>query len=518
MSVDLNSWILTFLIFWPILCAAALVLVPSRYDREIKAIAAVSTFVSMVASIWLYWCAYDPGTPGVQMGYDAPWITAFNVHYKVGVDGLSISLVLLTGLISFIACIASFGIQKMVKGYFILYLILQTGMVGTFCALDFFLFFVFWELMLLPMYFLIGIWGGPRKEYAAIKFFLFTMGGSVFLLLGMLAIYFHSETVLPARTFDLTALATVGHDFANWHLAKYVWWGMFVAFIVKVPSAPLHTWLPDAHVEAPTPISVILAGILLKMGGYGILRICMPILPDASREFANWIGLLGVVSIVYGAFCAMAQTDFKKLVAYASVSSMGYVVLGIGASAAGGGPAGVNGAILQMFAHGIYSPMLFLVVGVIYDRVHVRDLDVFGGLAQKMPLYAGLSGLAFMTALGLPGLAVFVSEAMVLIGSWNASGPFRTYAVVAATAVIITAAYMLWTMQRVFLGPPKHHYHHTPADELADLSGREQVTLVPLAIIAILLGFYPTPVLHWIEAGVSSLLGSFPTTVAGLMP
>ena len=497
MSLDLQSHVLTFLTFFPLVGALICLLLPSKADREIKAVAAVVTGINLLVALWLFW-TFDRTVSGVQFIERMDWIPMFNIQYFMGVDGISIALVILTAVVSFLATFSSFGIEKQVKGYFVLYLILNTGMYGTFCALDFFLFFIFWEVMLLPMYFLIGIWGGPRREYAAIKFFLFTMAGSVLMLLGMLALYFEG-----GRTFDVLKLAQMGAagqfvgPFWSW-----VWWGLFIAFIVKVPSVPLHTWLPDAHVEAPTPISVILAGILLKMGGYGIIRFNLGIFPDVTMQFAWWMGLLGVVSILYGALCAMAQKDFKKLVAYASVSSMGFALLGTASMTA----AGINGAIYQMVAHGFYSSMLFLVVGVIYDRAHHRDLEAFGGLAQQMPKYAGVSGLAFMTALGLPGLAVFISEAMVLIGSFRT---FPVFAVLAATSVVVTAAYMLWTVQRVFLGKLNERYKGYD-----DLSPREAFTLYPLAVACVVFGFYPLPILNLISSTVTQLVGLFGHQVA----
>jgi NADH-quinone oxidoreductase subunit M len=496
MSVDLQSHVLSFLTFFPLLGAVVCILLPGKADREIKAITAVITGVNLLVAGWLY-MNFDPTVSGVQFIERVDWIPMFNIQYFMGVDGISISLVLLTALVSFIATFASFGIDKQVKGYFVLYLILNTGMFGTFCALDFFLFFIFWEVMLLPMYFLIGIWGGPRREYAAIKFFLFTMGGSVLMLLGMLALYFEG-----GRTFDILKLIEMGSQGAfKGPMWSWVWWGLFIAFIVKVPSFPFHTWLPDAHVEAPTPISVILAGVLLKMGGYGLIRFNLAIFPDISQHFSWWMALLGVISILYGGLCAMAQQDFKKLVAYASVSSMGFAMLGTASMTA----AGINGAIFQMVAHGFYSSMLFIIVGVIYDRAHHRDLEAFGGLATQMPKYAGISGLAFMAALGLPGLCVFISEAMILIGSFRV---FPAFTILAATSVILTAAYMLWTVQRVFLGKLNERYK-----DYEDLTPREAFTLYPLAICVVVFGFYPMPILNLISSSVTQLVGLFGTVV-----
>jgi len=498
MSLDLQSHVLSFLTFFPLLGAAICLVLPDRADREIKAITAAVTGINLLVAAWLF-MAFDRTATGAQFIEQVDWIPMFNIQYYVGVDGISISLVLLTAFVSFLATFASFGIDKQVKGYFVLYLILNTGMFGTFCALDFFLFFIFWEVMLLPMYFLIGIWGGPRREYAAIKFFLFTMGGSVLMLLGMLALFFEG-----GRTFDMLKLAEMGATTARFTgpFWTWVWWGMFIAFIVKVPSFPLHTWLPDAHVEAPTPISVILAAVLLKMGGYGLIRFNLAIFPDVSQAMSWWIALLGVISILYGGLCAMAQQDFKKLVAYASVSSMGFVLLGIASMTS----AGISGAIYQMVAHGFYSSMLFLIVGVIYDRAHHRDLEAFGGLAAQMPRYAGMAGLAFMCALGLPGLALFISEAMILIGAFRV---FPMFTVLAALSVIVTAAYMLWTMQRVFLGKLNERYK-----DYEDLTPREAFTLYPFAICVVLFGFYPMPILNLISASVAQLTGLFGQTIA----
>jgi NADH-quinone oxidoreductase subunit M len=396
-------------------------------------------------------------------------------------------MVLLTALLSFLCMFASFGITNGVKGYFALFLLLDTGMMGVFCALDFFLFFVFWEMMLLPMYFLIGIWGGPRREYAAIKFFLYTLLGSVLLLVSILYFYFAAEP----HTFDMTVLGDVLRERVPLHIQVLLWVALFIGFAIKIPAFPFHTWLPDAHVEAPTAISVILAGVLLKMGTYGILRINYGILPEATlapfwagHSVAFWLlAALGTVNIIYGAMCALAQTDLKKLVAYSSISHMGYVMLGMAAFT----PQGINGAVLQMFNHGTITAMLFLLVGVIYDRAHHRNIDGFGGLASMLPVYTGVTGLAFFAAMGLPGLSAFISEVLVLLGAWQV---YPALTVVAASAVVLTAGYMLWALQRVYLGPPNEKYRSLP-----DINGRELFTLVPLGAIVIFLGVYPRPIL-----------------------
>ena len=347
------------------------------------------------------------------------WITSFNINYFMGADGLSLPLVWLTALLGILCIAYSWNIEKGTKAYFALFLILETGLMGVFLALDFFLFYVFWEIVLLPMYFLIGIWGGPRRVYAAIKFFIYTLVGSVIMLLCMLALYFHSGF----ETFNVLTLMEVAPSF-SFTMQMYLFLGLFVGFAIKVPVFPFHTWLPDAHVEAPTAASVILAGVLLKMGGYGFFRFSFGLAPNAARgdveipifgNFVIFLAVLGVINIVYGALCAMAQTDFKRLVAYSSVSHMGYVLLGLAAMT----DAGIQGAALQMFNHGLSSAMMFLIVGVIYDRAHHRNLTKFGGLATQMPYYTGLATVGFFASLGLPGLNGFISEALCFIGAYE---------------------------------------------------------------------------------------------------
>jgi NADH-quinone oxidoreductase subunit M len=387
--------------------------IPSDRHNWIRWVSAFFTVPPLLLAGWLFW-TFDRTIPGLQFVQKVPWIPAYNIEYFVGVDGISISMVLLTALLCFLCIFASWGIEKGVKGYFALFLLLDTGMMGVFVALDFFLFYIFWEVMLLPMYFLIGIWGGPRREYAAIKFFLYTLFGSVLMLLAILALYFTSEP----HTFDMTKLIAQNSnysttvipfwpfDWLGWGFQHVVWMALFIGFAIKIPAFPFHTWLPDAHVEAPTAVSVILAGVLLKMGTYGILRINFPMLPAATADLSFYLlGALGAWNIIYGALCAMAQTDLKKLVAYSSVSHMGYVMLGMAAFT----PQGINGAVLQMFNHGTITAMLFLLVGVIYDRAHHREIDGFGGLAAIMPLYTGVTALAFFASMGLPGLSGFIS-------------------------------------------------------------------------------------------------------------
>jgi NADH-quinone oxidoreductase subunit M len=443
------------------------------------------------------------------------WIPYFNIQYYLGVDGISLSLIVLTGLVSVLACLASWNIDKQIKGYFALYLLLTASMMGVFLSLDLFLFYVFFEVMLLPMYFLIAIWGGPRREYAAIKFLLYTLFGSVFILVAILILYFWQGAAVPggfrAHSFDLVQLTAITTE-TSFYPRSIQWWVFilfFIGFIIKLPSFPFHTWLPDAHVEAPTPISMILAGILLKIGGYGLIRLAWPLAPAGAYDWSLFVTILAVFSILYGALVAMAQTDFKKLVAYSSVSHMGYVTLGLGAMgifAADGVTKldprfyayGVNGAMYMMLAHGVTSAGMFFLVGVIYDRAHTRDLNKLGGLNNIMPLYGAISYIIFFGSMGLPGLCGFVAEVFVVIAAFNYN---VILAILAASAVILTAGYILWTIQRVFLG------NSQTWKGLPDLNLREITIAVPLVVLTIAMGVFPQPlVLSWMRSSVDQMV------------
>jgi len=497
----MTDHVLTYMIFFPVAGMLVVLLLPSDRHGLIRWTSALFTVPPLLLAGWLF-RNFDGANPNLQFIEKFDWIPAYNIQYFVGVDGISISMVLLTALLSFLCIFASWGIDKGVKGYFALFLLLDAGMMGVFVALDFFLFYIFWEVMLLPMYFLIGIWGGPRREYAAIKFFLYTLFGSVLMLLAILALYFSSEP----HTFDMTVLIAQSDKYATaplamwpfdqlrWGFQHVVWMALFIGFAIKIPAFPFHTWLPHAQVEAPTAISVILAGVLLKMGAYGILRINYPMLPQATADLAYvFLAALGTWNIIYGALCAMAQKDLKKLVAYSSVSHMGYVMLGMASFT----PQGISGAVLQMFNHGTITGMLFLMVGVIYDRAHHRDIEGFGGLASIMPLYTGVSALAIFASMGLPGLSGFISEVLVLLGSWQ---KYPILTVLAASGVILTAGYLLWTIQRVYLGAINEKYKAMP-----EINGRELFTMIPLGIIVIIVGVYPNVVLDLLRASLDQL-------------
>jgi NADH-quinone oxidoreductase subunit M len=492
---------LSVTVFLPLLGALLLWLLPVQHARWVNLVANLFVFVQTVL------IAMAVGSTGYSHVENISWIPAFyDIRYHVGVDGLGASLLLLTAFVSTVGVFASWKIDKSVRGYHAMYLLLLTGMLGVFVALDLFLFYLFWELMLLPMYFLIGIWGGPRRQYAAIKFFLYTLFGSVLLLAGVILV------VLEHQTWQIPELIEIAHASGGLlagGLGTAAFIMMFIGFAVKIPAFPFHTWLPDAHVEAPTPISMILAGVLLKMGGYGLMRVAYPFFPDAAADAGWWVSTLSVIAIVYGALVAMAQTDLKKLIAYSSVSHMGFVTLGL----ASGTAEGWNGAMYMMLAHGTISAMLFMIVGVIYDRAHHRDIDRFGGLAWTMPRYAALASFAFFASLGLPGLSGFVAEIMTFIGAFN--GAHRWAAIVSLLGVVFTAAYYLITLQKVYLGDTPAAYKdkaHYP-----DVSKRELGVLMPLAVVTLIMGVLPALALNLYKDSLDDMRRS-PTTSKAAAP
>ncbi len=514
----LGIGVLSWMVFLPVLGMIIVLAMPKSQTKAIKYIATGFMVILLFISVYML-ANYDSSKSGVNsleglqfvekvtwidVDFPAAMIGKIHIEYFLGADGLSFPMVLLTALIGFVGAVASFSIKKNEKGYYAMYLFLITGMMGTFVALDFFLFFVFWEIMLFPMYFLIGIWGGERRLYAAIKFFLYTLFGSVFMLIVMIALFFSSKdpqtglhtfnliTLMNPQTFPPDSFfGVIGN---SWRLLAFA--GLFIGFAIKVPVFPFHTWLPDAHVEAPTAISVILAGVLLKLGTYGLIRISFPIFPDAARYFMYPMAILAAINIIYGALCAMAQKDFKKLIAYSSISHMGYVLLGMASLTT----IGMNGAIFQMFNHGTITAVMFLMVGVIYDRAHTRGLYEFGGLANKMPKYFAVTMIAFFASIGLPGLSAFISESFIFLGGFK-NEIIRIVAIVSATGIILNAAYILWTIQRVFLGELPSKW-----DVLNDISGRELLSSVPLIIIIIVLGVYPSLFINLMSNSVTQLI------------
>jgi len=481
------KWLPSIITFIPFVFTLIIVFLPKDKELAIKTTALVGTLLALIGSIYLY-IAYDFSRGGFQFVVKKPWIEAIGAKYYMAVDGVSLPLILVTALLTFICIISSWNLKNRVKEYMALMVFIEVGMLGVFMALDFILFYVFWEIVLVPMYFLIGIWGGPRKEYAAIKFFLYTFLGSIFMLLGILAIYFYSGM----GTFDMMRLAQAKLPAL---VAKLAFLGMFIGFAIKVPMVPFHTWLPDAHVEAPTAASVLLAGVLLKMGTYAFVRIGLQVIYAGMKPFLLLIAVMGVISIIYGAFCAMVQKDLKKLVAYSSVSHMGYVMLGIASLTV----IGINGAVLQMFNHGIITGMLFLLVGLVHERYHTREIEKLGGLLVTMGIIASVWVYTSFASFGLPSLAGFVGEFLVLTGSFPV---YRALTIIAALGVILTAGYFLWTIQRICLGQPKIE------GEVFDATPRELSYMVPLMLIMLVVGVYPAPILNIVKPTVMQIVSS----------
>ncbi len=483
------SGILSWMIFTPIIGMAVIMLLPKDNHRAVRGVTMAATIIPLILSLMML-AAYNSGTHEFQFVEHASWIPVLNVNYHLGVDGLSVPMLVLTTLLCFLAAVVSFNVTNRVKEYFAFYLLLEAGMLGVFCALDFFLFYVFWEVMLVPMYFLIGIWGGPRKEYAAIKFFLYTLFGSIFMLVAILALYFTSN---PHSLSMIEHIQRAPELTRGFQMFAFVFF--FIGFAIKIPTLPFHTWLPDAHVEAPTAVSVLLAGVLLKLGTYGLLRISFPMFPEATKYFAWPMAALGVAGIIYGAFVCMAQKDLKKLVAYSSVSHMGYCLLGM---AAVGSVAGISGCMFQMVSHGLITGALFILVGVIYDRTHSRDIDGYGGMWLKVPVYTGVMILFVLGSLGLPGLSGFVSEFMVFLGAFPY---FKITVAIGVVGVLLTAVYFLRMIQKMFLGNIAGH-----TAELTEINARELFTVIPLGILMIAIGIYPSLLSNYIKATIENLV------------
>jgi len=497
-----GPYLLDVITYLPLAGALALLL---AFRAEQKALAA--RFATAVAGLgflvsvplWLGWTDASQDRFGFRFVREADWIESLGVRYVVGVDGISMLLVLLTTLLGFLAILSSWtAVHERVREYYAALLVLQTGMIGVFVSLDLFLFYVFWEVMLVPMYFLIGVWGGPRRIYAAIKFFLYTLLGSLLLLLGILALYLYHGSQTGTYTFDVRLLQAMGAWSGWFDLQFWVWLALFVGFAIKVPMFPFHTWLPDAHVEAPTAGSVILAGVLLKMGTYGFLRFSLPILPEATRTFLPLALGLAIVGVLYGAMVALMQTDWKKMVAYSSVSHLGLTMVGVFAL----NTQGITGGVLQMLNHGLSTGALFLLVGIVYERRHTRRIDEYGGLWKVMPVFGVFFLLMTLSSIGMPLLPGngFVGEFTILVGAFQL--PQKAWAVLAATGIVLGAVYMLWLYQRTMFGRLDREENRT----LPDLSFRETMTLLPLAVLAFWIGVYPAPFFAVLEEPVDRLV------------
>jgi NADH-quinone oxidoreductase subunit M len=482
--------LLSTIIFLPSLGALLAFLIAS--EELVKRMALITSILTFFVSLIPFFL-FDPSTAAMQFFERYDWIPALGISYEVGIDGISLLLIVLTTFLMPLTILASWdSIQARRREFMICMLFLESGMIGVFAAIDLFLFYVFWEATLIPMYFLIGVWGGPRRIYAAVKFILYTMAGSLLMLVAILALYFLHRQATGEATFNLFQLVQLDLPLST---QRWLFLAFFLAFAIKVPLFPFHTWLPDAHVEAPTAGSVILAGVLLKMGTYGFVRFCLPIFPEASIEATSIIALLAVVGIIYGALMALVQTDIKKLVAYSSVSHLGFVMLGIFAF----NSQGLDGGVIQMVNHGLSTGALFLLVGMIYDRRHTRLIADFGGLAKVTPIFAAFFLVVSLSSIGLPGLNGFVGEFLVLLGAFQA---MPTFAVIGALGVILAAVYMLWMYQRVMFG----EVTHAENKHLTDLNLREVVVLVPIVLAIVWIGMYPQPFLKRMEASTKAIV------------
>jgi NADH-quinone oxidoreductase subunit M len=502
--------LLTLILFSPLVGAAVVLLLPSDEKKLIRWVALLFSLVPLVFSLVL-WLEYDIGVPGYQFEQQAIWYAPINASFHLGVDGISVSMILLTTILSPLAILTSYGIEDRIRMYMALFLLLEVGMLGVFMALDLIIFFLFWEVGLVPMYFLINQWGSANRRYASLKFILYTMAGSLGLLLSIQVIG------LSSGTFDLVQLVNQWPALSGSILGIPVetvkgisFWAFVIAFAIKVPIWPFHTWLPDAHTEAPTAGSMILAGVLLKLGAYGFIRLVLPLFPEQAASAAVILGLLGMLSVIFGAYASYGQTDFKRLIAYSSVNHMGFVVLGIAVAAFAGGVSGtpefatssiiaLNGAVLQMFNHGLSAAALFFLVGVVYERTHTRDLNRYGGLWTAMPAYGGILLFCAMASVGLPGLNGFVSEFMVVRGAW---GVYRIYTALSMIGLLLTGAYLLKALKLVLHGPLNPEWKG-----IAEISTRERIIVFPLMALMLSIGLWPRWMLEVINATVTRLIG-----------
>jgi NADH-quinone oxidoreductase subunit M len=481
--------ILSLLIFLPLVGAGFILSVrgePAVVHRNARNVALLTALTNFLLSLGL-WFQFDPSVVGFQFQERAAWMPAFGIAYHLGIDGISLLFVLLSTFLIPVCILASWeSVQVRVKEYMVAFLLMETMLIGTFCALDLVLFYLFFEGVLIPMFLIIGVWGGPRRVYSAFKFFLYTLAGSVLMLLALLTMY------LTAGTTDIPTL--LGYDFAP-GLQTWLWLALFAAFAVKLPMWPVHTWLPDAHVEAPTAGSVILAGVLLKFGGYGFLRFSLPMLPEASIEFTPFVYTLSIIAVIYTSLVALAQEDMKKLIAYSSVAHMGYVTIGAFSMTV----QGIEGAVFQMVSHGLVSAALFLIVGVVYDRIHSRDISAYGGLVQRMPAYAAVFMLFMLASVGLPGTSGFIGEFLVLVGAFQDNA---WVAALTATGMILGAAYMFYLYRRVIF----EALSKESLKGIADLSPREIAVFAPLVVLVIWMGVYPQPFLDVMHVSVEAVV------------
>lgn len=495
----MNIPYLTTILALPTLGAIAILFIPKENPRAVRFTAAGFTLAAFLISLGLF-VSFDTGRAStLQFVERAPWIPQLGVQYFLGVDGISLPLVILTTMLSFLAVLVSWHIELRVKEYFALLLILETGILGVFTSLDLLLFFLFWEVELLPMYLLIGVWGSGRREYSAMKFLIYTIFGSALMLVGILWLYRESGL----NTFDMT---TLGQAHITSQFAYIIFALIFMAFAIKLPIFPLHTWLPDAHTDAPTAVSVILAGVLLKMGGYAMIRINVGILPEAAAYFAPFLVVFAIINVLYGAAVCMVQTDLKRLVAFSSISHMGYVLLGIAGGITGLSLVGFTGATLQMFTHGTITGLLFALVGLVYDRAHTREIAQLKGLAPRMPLIAVVFTMAGLASLGLPGMSGFVAEFLVFLGTFP-SWPWQT--VLAVVAIVITAGYTLWVLQRILFGPPDERWAH-----LKDASFVDAVPIITLIAVIVLIGVYPSLLTNMIQGAFPPILDRLEVALA----